>query len=287
MLDSGRYGAFLDGMRDLGYVEGRNLVMEARFADGTAASLPSLAAGLAQSKVDAIVTTGTAAAKAAKQATATIPVVMGAASDPVSSGVVASLAKPGGNITGLSLNAVDVSAKHIELIKGLMPALSRVGVLINPAAGAHFAVQKNLQAAAQSVGIKVVVVNAATEDDIDRAFPVMKREGAQAVIVVIDGFLSFRRKQIAELANKNRLPSIFPYRQGVEVGGLMSYGQDTAGAHRRAAVYVDKILKGAKPGDLPVEEPTKFDLAVNMKTAKALGITVPQSILLRADHVIE
>jgi putative tryptophan/tyrosine transport system substrate-binding protein len=287
MLDSGRYDAFLRGMRDLGYVEGKNLAMEVRFADGKPESLSGLAIDLVQSKVDVIVTAGSVAARAAKQATTSIPVVMGAASDPVSSGLVASLARPGGNITGLSLNAIDVSPKHIELVKSVMPKIGHVAVLTNPGVPAHLAILKNLQAAAQRVGIKILSVDARTADEIERGFSTIKREGAEAVIVVIDSFFTFQRQQIAELAARNRLPSVFAFRQAVEAGGLLSYGQDLADSYRRAAGYVDRIFKGAKPGDLPVEQPTKLELVINMKTAKALGITIPQSILLRADRVIE
>jgi putative ABC transport system substrate-binding protein len=286
-LNSDRYAAFLRGMRDLGYVEGGNLAMDARFAEGQAESLSRLALELARSKVEVIVTAGSYAARAAKQATTSLPIVMGAASDPVSSGLVASLARPGGNVTGLSLNAVDVSSKHVELIKTVMPTVTHVAVLTNPGVPAHHAIVKNLQAAAQRVALRILAVDARTADEIERGFATMKSAGAQAVIVVIDAFFNSQNGQIAQLAAQNRLPSVFALRQAVEAGGLLSYGHDLEDSYRRAASYVDKILKGAKPADLPVEQPTKFELAINLKVARALGLTIPQSLLFRADHVIE
>ena len=284
---SDRYQAFVRGMRELGYVEGRNFVMDARFADGQAESLSRLAMDLVQAKVDVIVTAGSYAARAAKQATASIPIVMGAASDPVSSGLVASLARPGGNITGLSLNAVDVSSKHIEFVRSVMPKVAHVAVLTNPSIPAHLDIVKTLEAAAQQVGIRIVAVYARTAEEIQRAFSSLESAGAEAVIVVIDAFFDSRRRQITELAARKRLPSVFSNREAVEAGGLLSYGPNRDDSYRRAATYVDKILKGAKPGDLPVQQPTKFELVINLKTAKALGLTIPQSMLLRADEVIQ
>ena len=286
-LDPGRYDAFLRGMRDLGYFEGKNLAMDARFAEGQAENLSRFAMDLVQSKVDVVVTAGSYAARAAKQATASIPIVMGAASDPVSSGLVASLARPGGNITGLSLNAVDVSSKHIELVKSVMPKIVHVAVLTNPGIPSHLAIVKNLRAAAQQVGIRILAVDARTADEIKRGFSAIKSAEAEAVIVVIDAFFDSQRRQIVELAARIRLPCVFARRQAVEAGGLLSYGPNLDDSYRRAASYVDKILKGTKPGDLPVEQPTKFELAINLRTAKALGLRIPQSLLFRADHVIE
>ena len=281
------YSEFLGGMRDLGYVEGRDFVMETRLAGGKMQDLPTLAADLVRSNVAVIVAAGSYATQAAKQATAIIPIVMGAASDPVSSGLVASLARPGGNVTGLSLNAVDVSPKHVELLKSVMPAVSRVALLINPTIPSHHEIQRNLQAAAQSFGIAIVPVQARNAEEIGRAFATMRTERAEALIVVIDSFFSVQREQIIALAAQNRLPSVFPYRQLVEIGGLLSYGQDLSDAFRRAASYVDRILKGAKPAELPVEQPTKFEMAINLKTAAALGIVVPRELLLRADKVFK
>ena len=287
MQNSGRYEAFIQGMGVLGYVEGRNLAMDARFSEGQPESLSRHAMDLVQSKVDIIVTGGSYAARAAKQATTSIPIVMAAASDPVSSGLVESLARPGGNITGLSLNAVDVSPKHIEFLKSVMPGIGRAAVLTNPGIPAHLRIVKNLQAAAQPLGIEILSVDARTADEIERAFATIMSAGAEAVIVVIDAFFIAQRQRIAELAARSRLPSIFAFRQAVEAGGLLSYGQNLADSYRRAANYVDRILRGAKPGDLPVEQPTRFELVINLKTAKALGVTVPQSVLLRADDVIQ
>jgi putative ABC transport system substrate-binding protein len=274
-------------MRDLGYVEGKNLAMDARFAEGQADSLARLAMDLVQSKVDVIVTAGSYAARAAKQATTSVPIVMGATSDPVSSGLVASLARPGGNVTGMSLNAVDVSSKHIELVKSVLPKIVHVAVLTNPGIPAHHAIVKNLQAAAPQAGIRILTVHARTADEIERGFSTIKSAGAEALIVVIDAFFDSQRRQIAGLAFQSRLPSVFATRRAVEAGGLLSYGQNLEDSYHRAASYVDKILKGARPGDLPVEQPTRFELAINLKTARALGLTIPQSLLLRADHVIE
>jgi len=282
-----RYEAFVHGMRDLGYEEGRNLRIDARYAEGDAARLASLAAELAESKVDAIVTAGSYAARAAKAVTASIPIVMGAASDPVSSGLVASLARPGGNITGLSLNAVDVSAKHLELVRTVVPRATRVGVLNNPAIPAHLAAVAALEAAAKQLGIATTTAQASSLEEIRRGFAAMKGARVQALIVVVDAFFNSQSPSIAELAMRHRLPSVFGNREPVEAGGLLSYGQDLGASYYRAANYVDRILKGARPGDLPVEQPLNLDLAVNLRTAKALGVTIPRSLLLRADYVIE
>jgi putative ABC transport system substrate-binding protein len=282
-----RYQAFLRGMRDAGYVEGKNLRVEVRYAEGDRERLSRLAAELAESKVDVIVTAGSYAAAAAKAATARIPIVMGAASDPVSSGLVASLARPGGNVTGLSLNAVDVSAKHLELVKTVLPGATLVGVLNNPAIAAHLAVVEELEAAAKSLGIATVTVQASSLEEIQRGFETLKGARVQAIIVVVDAFFNSQSRRIAELAARNRLPSVFALRESVEAGGLLSYGQDLADSYYRAAAYVDKIFKGARPGDLPIEQPLKFDLAVNLRTAKALGVTIPRSLLLSADYLVE
>ncbi len=281
------YNAFTQGMRELGYVEGKNLLIEWRFADGKYERLPGLAAELVRMQVEIIATHSPPATQALQRATSTIPIVFVAVNDPVGSGVVANLARPGGNVTGLSLMAVDVSPKHLELLKTMMPRLSRVAVLVNFGNAGHPAILKSVQAAAQQVGIKVLPVDARAPDEIERGFATMTRERAEAVIVAGDAFFVGQQRQIAELAVKNRMPSMFSYREGVEAGGLMSYGQDLADFYRRAATYVDKILKGAKPGELPIEQPTRIHLAINRKTATALGLTIPQELLLRADEVIE
>ncbi len=286
-LDSTYLGAFPRGMRELGYVEGKNLVIEWRFADGKIDRLPGLAAELAQLKVDVIVTAGSQATSAAQKANGTIPIVMGTVGDPVGSGFVKSLAHPGGNITGLSELAVDISSKLLEMLLSVVPKLSRVAVLINPTNSYHAAILSNTQAAAQIVGLKVLPVKAQTPQEIENAFSSMAKENVGAVIITIDSIFNQQQRQISELAVKHHLPSIVAIQQYVEAGCLMSYGASLAGNLLRAATYVDKIFKGAKPGDLPVEQPTKFELAINMKTAKALGIKIPNSILVRADRVIE
>ena len=281
------YDAFVQGMRELGYVEGKNLVIEWRFADGKYERLPGLAAELVQMKVEVIVTHGTPPTQMAQRATSTIPIVTAVVADPVSSGFAASLARPGGNITGLSDITLDVSPKRIELLKIIMPTLSHVAILLNPGNLAHPGTLKIVQAAAQQLRIMVLPVDALAPEDIERGFATMKRERAGAVIVASDGFFLGQGRKIAELAVKHRMPSMFPYRENVMAGGLMSYGQNLADLYRRAATYVDKILKGTKPGELPIEQPTRIHLAINRKTAKALGLKIPQELLLRADEVIE
>ena len=286
-LNSDVYGAFSQGLRELGYVEGRNLVIEWRFADGKYERLPGLVAELMQLNVDVIVAGSNEAASAAQKMTTTFPIVMGATSDPVGSGFVKSLARPGGNLTGLTSVSADIGPKHLEMLLSIVPKLSRVAVLVHPASPAHSTVLKNIQTAAHRSGVKVVPVNARTAREIETAFTIMKKEKAEAVIVAGTPLFNQQRRQLAELAAKYRLPSIALFRESVEAGILMSYGPSLTDLYRRVAIYVDKILKGAKPGDLPVEQPTKFELVVNLKTAKALGIKIPNSILVRADKVIE
>ena len=286
-LESGVFGAFRRGMRDLGYVEGKNLEIEWRFADSRFQQLPDLAAELVRIRVDAIVSVGTAATSAAQKATATIPIVIATAPDPVGSGFVASLARPGGNITGLSNLATDLSPKHLEMLLSLVPKLSRVAILTNPANRSHVVALKNVQAAAQKTTVTILPVEAQTVPEIEQAFAVMVREKAGAAIVARDGLFTQQARQIAELAAKHRLPTISGHQEFVEAGGLISYGQNNAEHYRRAAMFVDKILKGAKPADLPVEQPTKFELIINRKSAKSLGLTIPQSMLISADKVIE
>ena len=281
------YSAFPQGMRELGYVEGKNFVVEWRFADGKFERLPGLAAELVKMKVDVIVAAGTVATEVAQRATTTIPIVIAASVDPVGSGFVKSLARPGGNITGLSLATSDFSPKHLELLMTVVPKLSRVAVLVSPDNSAHPGVLKSIQAAAQKLGVQVLPVSARTPEDIERGFAVMKREHAEAVIVAADAFFVLQRRQIVELALKHRLASMAPNREYAAAGGLMSYGQNVADFYRRAATFVDKILKGAKPGELPIEQPAIFELVINRKTAKTLGISLPQELLLRADRVIE
>lgn len=286
-LDTDYYGAFPRRMRELGYVEGRNLVVEWRFADGNYDRLPGMAAELVQAKVDAILALGPPGVAAAQKATTTLPIVMVVSVDPVRAGFVRSLAQPGGNITGFYNLAVDLSSKHLEMLQSIVPGLARVAILLNPANAAHGAARANLQSAAQKAGIKLLVANAQTPDEIGRAFAAMARENSGAVIVTLDPLLIQQVRQIADEASQRRLPSIFAFREGAEAGGLLSYGQNQLDIYRRAAGYVDRILKGARPADLPVEQPTTLELAVNGRTAKALGLAIPRSLLIAADHVIE
>ena len=275
------------GLRDLGYVEGKNITTEYRWAEGKYERLPGLAAELVQLKVDVIVAAGTPAIQAAQKATTIIPIVMVQTPDPVGAGFVASLSRPGGNITGLSTLNVDVSSKYLELLRVALPKLSRVAVLVNPDHPLHPVFLKQVQAAAKTTGVNVSPLQAGTASQIEAAFGAIERERASALIVLPDSFFLSQARRIAELAAKNRLPTMFWTRELVEAGGLMSYGQNPAESFRRAATYVDKILKGAKPADLPVEQPTKFELVVNLKTAKAIGLTISQDLLFRADKVIE
>jgi putative ABC transport system substrate-binding protein len=281
------YGAFVQGMRELGYVEGKNLIIEWRMAEGKVERLPTLAAELVQLKVDVIVAAGVQPTSAAQQATTTIPIVMGNSIDPVGSGFVASLVRPGGNITGLSNLIGDLGPKHFEMLRSMVPKLSRVAILVNPTNSGHATILKTVQTAAQKSSIKILSVQAGDPQEIEGAFSTMTQDNAGAVIVANDLFFNQQRRQLAELAAKNRLPSVAATWEYVEAGGLMSYGPSFAENYRRAATYVDKIFKGAKPGDLPVEQPTKFEMFINRKTAKALGLTIPQSLLISADKIIE
>jgi putative ABC transport system substrate-binding protein len=286
-LDSDVYGAFPLAMRELGYVEGKNLAIDWRFADGKLERLPELAAELVRLKVDVIVTAGTPAANAAQNATTTLPVIMGSIADPVGDGLVKSLAHPGGNITGLSNVTADLSPKRLEMLLVMVPKLSRVAVLLDPRDSSHVAILKSVQAVAQRIGVKVLPMEARTAQEIETVFSVMVRQKVGAVLVLEGGLFNQQERKIAELAEKKHLPSISARGEYAKGGGLMSYGDNRADTFRRAATYVDKILKGAKPADLPVEQPTKFEMLINGKTAKALGLTIPQSLLIMADKVIE
>ncbi|MSQ62842.1 MAG: ABC transporter substrate-binding protein [Betaproteobacteria bacterium] len=275
------------GMRELGYIEGKNLAIEWRFADGKFERFPALAAELVQLKVEVLVTHTGATVQALKRATSTIPIVMTTSLDPVGSGFAASLARPGGNITGLALITADLSPKHVELLKLMLPSLSRVAILTNPGNPGHPGVLKNVQAAAQTRGLQVVHVQAGNAEEIERGFERMARERLNGAIVVSDSYFLYQRKQIAELGIKHRVATIYSNRPSVVAGILMSYGSNNADSYRRAATYVDKILKGAKPCDLPIEQPSTFQLTINRKTAKALGIAIPKGLLDRADEVID
>ena len=281
------YGPFRHGMRELGYVEGKNLVIEWRSADGESERLPGLATDLVTLKVDVIVAAGTQSTSAAQKATTTIPIVMVNAGNPVGSGFIKSLAHPGGNITGLADLAGDLSPKQLEMLLSMVPKLSRVAVLVNPTNSSHATVLKNIQAADQRTGVTILSLEARTAQEIENAFSVMAQKKAGAVIVVRDALFNQQVRELAALAVKHRMPSIHGVREYVEASGLMSYGASLTYNFQRAATYVDKILKGAKPAEIPVEQPTKIHLAINRKTAKTLGLTIPQELLIRADEVIE
>jgi putative ABC transport system substrate-binding protein len=279
--------AFRQRLRELGWVEGQNIAIEYRTAEGKLERLPDLASELVGLKVDLIVAVATPGARAAKQATATIPVVMVGVGDPVGLGYVASLARPGGNITGLSSMSVDLGPKRLELLKETIPRVSRVGLMWNPADPARALEVRETQAAAEKLGLRLQSIEVRSPEEIERAFSAMPRERLDALIVQQDPLTILHRARIAGLTVKSRLPAISVFREFPEAGGLMAYGTNLADLYRRAATYVDKILKGAKPADLPVEQPTRFELVINLKTAKALGLTIPQSVLIRADQVIQ
>jgi putative ABC transport system substrate-binding protein len=280
--------AFRQGLRDLGYVEGRNVVIEYRDAEGKLERLPALAAELVALKVDVIVASAYPGTLAAKNATNTIPIIMVAVADPVRMGLIASLVRPGGNITGLTLLAgTEIVGKHLELLKEAVPNLSRVAVLWNPANPMHVLRLREVEVAGRSLRVQLQILKAQGPEEFDSAFAAMTRERAGALYVVGDPMLSRHRRRLAELAAKSRLPAVYELKDHAEAGGLMAYGPSLLDMYRRAATYVDKILKGAKPADLPVEQPTKFELVINLKTAKALGLTIPPSLLRRADEVIQ
>jgi putative ABC transport system substrate-binding protein len=283
----GSYREFLSEMRDLGHAEGKDFIVEWRFADGQYERLPGLAAELVRLNVDVLIASGSPAIRAAQQATTTIPIVFPTTGDPVGSGFVASLARPGGNITGVSNENVTVSAKLLELLQEVKPKLARVALLGNPGSSTYLTQLKNIQADAQTVGVQVLSVEARTPEEIDRGFAGMPPKQVEAVMIAADSFLSQQRQQIAALALRHRLPSVTQQRSYAEAGGLMSYGNSGVENMRRTAAIVDKIFKGAKPADIPVEQPTKFQLFINLKTAKALGLTIPPSLLMRAVRVIE
>ena len=285
--DAGRLAAFRQGLRELGYVEGRNIAIESRWAEGDYDRLPGLAAELVGLKVDVIVTYAAPAIQAARRATGTIPIVMAGAIDPVASGLVASVARPGGNITGLSLMAPDLIGKQLEILKEVVPTVSRVALLGNPANTGNAPQLRHAQDAARALGMQLQSFEVRGPGEIDGAFAAMTRERAGAVIVLVDGMLADHRARIADLAAKSRLPAVYGLSDYPEAGGLMAYGPGVLDRFRRAATYVDKLLKGARPADLPVEQPTKFELTINLRAANEIGLTIPPSVLARADHVIQ
>ena len=275
---------FFHGLRDLGYVEGQNVVLEGRYYGENLDELPALAAELVRLRVDVIVAGAPPAPEAAKRATSTIPIVMAIHSDPVGSGLVASLARPGGNVTGLSMLSPEMRGKQLQLLKEVMPRLTRVAFLRNPDIPLDV---RELEVMARSLGIRAQVVEARTPNQIAEAFSAATRERAGALSVLAGSMFFAHRALIAELAAKSRLPTIYLLREHAEAGGLLTYGLDVRDSFRRAAGYVDRILRGAKPGDLPIEQPTKFELVINLKTARELGLTIPPSLLARADQVIQ
>ena len=283
--NAARTEAFRHGLRELGYIEGKNIVIEWRYAEGKFDRLPALAAELVRLKVDVIVTGGGPATRVAKQATSTIPIVMANDPDPVADGIVASLAQPRGNITGLSTLAPEIDGKQLELLKETLPRLSRVAVLSTSTTSSQ--IGKELGLAAAALKVKLEFQEVLSPKDIDTAFRTASQGRADAVLSLLSGVANPYRTQTAKLAVKSRLPAIYRNREDVEAGGLMSYGVTVTDLDRRAATYVDKILKGRKPADLPVEQPTKFELMINLKTAKTIGLTIPPVVLMRAEKVIK
>jgi putative tryptophan/tyrosine transport system substrate-binding protein len=280
--------AFRQGLQDLGYIEGQNIAIEYRSAESKYDRLPGLAAELVQLQVDIIVAGPTAVAIAAKNATETIPIVASNVGDPVRLGLVASLARPGGNVTGLAYSVgLETIVKGLELFKDAVPDLHRVAVLSNPANPSQALAVGDLEIAARTLGMQLQQLEARGPDEFDNAFAAMAKEGVAALFVSAEGVFARYAARLADLALKNRLPSMYGLRENVEAGGLMSYGPDIADQSRRAAAFVDKILRGAKPADLPMQQPTKFELVINVRTARALGLEIPQSLLAAADEVIE
>jgi ABC-type uncharacterized transport system substrate-binding protein len=282
-----RLEAFRQGLRELGYLEGKNIGIEYRYSEGNFSRQKELAFELARANVDVIVTSGPASTRAAKEATATIPIIMTFDSDPVGSGSVASLARPGGNITGLSTLAPEISGKQLELLKEIVPKLSRVAVIGSSANPGNAQVLKGMEAAAQVFSVKLQYLDILDSKELETVFRAALSERVDAVVALAGTVIIAQRAQIAELAIKSRLPAIYERREYVEAGGLMSYGVSITDLDRRAATYVDKILKGAKPADLPVEQPKKFEFIINLKAAKQIGLTIPPNVLARADKVIK
>jgi len=274
------------GLRDLGYAEGRNIAIETRWAESAYERLPALAGDLLEQKLDVVVAAGPAAIQAVRQATTTVPIVFAASGDPLSFGFVGNLSRPGGNVTGVSSVGADLSYKYLEILREAIPNLAAVAVLMNPGHPGHLDCLRNILTASREA-VRVVPIHAANADQIEAAFGAIKQGRAQALIVPGDGLFFAQARRIARLAVAQRLPTLFSTREPVQAGGLMSYGPNLAEQFYRAATYVDKILKGANPGDLPVEQPTTFELVINLATAKAIGLTLRQALLLRADVLVE
>jgi putative ABC transport system substrate-binding protein len=284
---SARVEAFRQGLRELGYVEGKNIVVEYRYAEGKQDRVRELADELARLKVDIVVSAGPTVTRAAKEATGTIPIVMTFDNDPVGNGFIASLARPGGNITGLSTLASDISSKQLELLKEIVPRLSRVSVLGTSTQPGNAQALREVEIAAGSFRFQLQYLDVRDPKDVEPAFRAARKGRAGAVLVMESPVFFSQRKQLADLAIRDRVPAVYPVGEYVEAGGLMTYGVHITDLYRRAAKYVDKILKGAKPADLPVEQPTKFELVINLKTAQQIGLTIPQRVLLKADRVIK
>jgi len=286
-LEAANLEALRRGMRDLGYVEGRDFTLEVRYAEGQVERSPDLAAELIRLPVDLIFTVGTVPARAAKDATSTIPIVMATSNDAVRFGLVASLARPGGNVTGLTAVTTQLNGKRLELLKEAVPGVSRVAVLWNPAISERAPEFPEVEAAAQALGLKVISLEAREPSELEAAFEAASGQRAEALLTLDNGLLATNRSQLTELVTKSRLPMMSAGRFLADPAGLMAYGPDPADQHRRAATFVDKILKGAKPADLPIEQPTKFEFVINLKTAQALGLTIPQSVLQQATEIIQ
>jgi putative ABC transport system substrate-binding protein len=286
-LEANLVEPFRDGLRALGYEEGRTILIEYRWAEGNYARFPALVAELLAANVDVLVTAGTPAALAIKQATTSVPVVMIAVGDPVGTGLVPSLARPGGNLTGLSSIAPDLEGKRLEILREVVSKLSHVALFINSANPFHSLSVRQAQAAAQALAIKLQLLDVRAAEDLDGAFAAILKERPEALLILADRIFLHNRTRMMDFATRQRLPNVNAYRELIEAGGLMSFGPSYEDMHRRAAIYVDKILKGAKPGDLPVEQPTKFTLVLSLKAAKAIGLDVSPLLLARADEVIE
>ena len=285
-LEENLVGPFREGLRNLGYVEGKNILTEYQWAEGKYDRFPALIGELVAQKVEVIVTAGTPASLAVKKAAPSIPLVMIAVGDPIGTGLIKSLANPGGNVTGLSSMAVDLEGKRLELLREVIPKLSLVAVFWNPASPFQVNSEKEVQAAARAFKMKVLSLEVQAPEQFDNAFSTIRRERPRALLVLADRLFLHNRARIMEFATKQRLPGVYAYQELVEAGGLMSYGPSYADMHRRAATFVDKILKGRKPSDLPVEQPMKFEFIINLKAAKQIGVTVPPNVLVRASRVI-
>jgi ABC-type uncharacterized transport system substrate-binding protein len=279
--------AFRQGLKEMGWVEGQNIAFEYRSADGKGDALPKIAAELVQLRLDAILAEGTTAIQAAKNATQSIPIVMATSNDPVASGLITTLNQPGGNVTGLSLQSSQLAGKRLQLLTEIVPKLARLAVLSNPTNPSHALAVQEIRAAAQSFGVELGVVEASAPDKFDSAFATVAAVRADSLVVLPDAMFFGQHRQIVARTAASHLPALFPEKEAVEAGGLMAYGPSVPASFRRAAAYVDKILRGANPADLPVEQPTKFEFAINLQTAKTLGLVVPQTLLVAADEVIE